>query len=143
MKSVLSIGLLVLSATLCSSQIQKTGTIRVRKSPKAETVVTNSSSTESDAEYPGGQEALSAHIKKNFHYPAKAIEQNVSGTVILRLTISAEGKITAINQDAFVGGGCDEEARRIVSLMPAWKPARKNGKNVESNFELPFVFRIK
>lgn len=134
---------LILLTTLCWSQTQGVGTIRVRKSKPVETVVSNPEPADREAEFPGGQEALSAHILKNFHYPARAQEQNVSGTVILHLTIGADGKVAGIKQDVFLGGGCDEEAHRIANLMPAWKPARKNGKNVGSIVDLPFVFKIK
>jgi TonB family protein len=143
MKTFVGIGCFLLLSTLCCSQTQGgIGTIHVRKSKTSKSVA-NPIPLDNEAEFPGAQEGLSAHIKKNFHYPPAAMAENVSGTVILRLKISAEGKIAGVTVIQKVGGGCDEEAERIVRLMPDWKPARKNGKAIESNVELPFVFKIK
>ena len=42
-----------------------------------------------------------------------------------------------------IGGGCDEEALRVVKKMPAWYPGYQNGRNVPVRFTLKMDFKIK
>jgi protein TonB len=41
-----------------------------------------------------------------------------------------------------IGGGCDEEALRVVSGMPRWTPGMQKGKPVRVQFNLPIKFTI-
>ena len=36
----------------------------------------------------------------------------------------------------------DNEAKRVIEIMPKWIPAMQNGKFVNSKFTLPIKFRI-
>ena len=41
-----------------------------------------------------------------------------------------------------IGGGCDEEAVRVVKMMPKWIPAENDGEKVRVMFTLPINFRL-
>jgi len=42
-----------------------------------------------------------------------------------------------------IGGGCDEEAMRVVKNMPKWKPGKQRGKAVRVSYMLPVNFQLK
>ncbi|HEY4785302.1 MAG TPA: TonB family protein [Bacteroidales bacterium] len=92
--------------------------------------------------YPGGQDSLMAFLRKNIQYPANASEMGISGKVILQFVIGKDGQISNINVLRGIGGGCDEEAVRVVKLMPKWVPGKQNGEAVPVYFTLPIVFNL-
>jgi protein TonB len=81
--------------------------------------------------YPGGNDALMNYLQKNIRYPVQARENNIEGTVYISFMIDNNGKIRDATLLRGLGGGCDEEALRVVKLMPDWKPGRQNGTNVK------------
>jgi periplasmic protein TonB len=120
-------------------------------SPKpAETIVTIAPKEEDGvvlnvsevAKYEGGNLALAKFLQKNLKYPIEAAKSGVSGKVYLSFVIDKFGKISDLKIDRGIGFGCDEEAMRVVSLMPNWKPAHQNGNKVKSKFTLPIVFQL-
>lgn len=94
-------------------------------------------------EFPGGQEALQKYLNANIRYPSIASEMGISGRVILQFVVDKSGKISNIKILRGIGGGCDEEAIRVVKTMPSWRPGRQNGKEVPVYFTLPVLFTLK
>jgi TonB family protein len=94
-------------------------------------------------EYPGGEDAMLAFIKKNLKYPAVAAEQRVEGRVTIRFVINAEGDVTDVNVLRSLSKECDDEAVRVVKLMPRWIQGTQYGKAVPVYFTLPVVFKLK
>jgi Ca-activated chloride channel family protein len=99
--------------------------------------------TEQMPEYPGGQQAMNLFIKQNLQYPKKAVEMGVSGRVYVQFIIDENGVISDIKVLRGIGGGCDEEAIRIIGKMGKWKPGMQNGKAVKTIFTIPIVFSLK
>lgn len=93
-------------------------------------------------EYPGGMEAMYKFLSENIHYPAKAKEEGIEGRVYVNFVVEADGRLTNIKVLHGIGGGCDEEAVRVVEAMPKWKPGRNQGKAVRVHFNLPIVFKL-
>jgi len=91
-------------------------------------------------EYPGGSDAMFKFLYKNAVYPPLAKEKKISGKVFVQFVVEKDGKISNIKVIRGIGGGCDEEAMRVISLMPAWKPGTQNGKPVPVYFTLPIIF---
>jgi periplasmic protein TonB len=75
------------------------------------------------AEFPGGEKAMRKFITDNIRYPRKAIDLNKTGVVWVSFIVNDKGEIIDIKvlKDD-VGGGCAEEAIRIIQSMPKWKP---------------------
>ena len=96
---------------------------------------------ETDAEFPGGMEALYRFINQNLQYPRLALENNIQGRVYVSFTVEADGTITnpVIRRD--IGGGCGKEDLRLVRMMPRWKPGEQQGKPVRTQFNLPINFK--
>jgi periplasmic protein TonB len=94
-------------------------------------------------EFPGGTDAMMKYLSQNIRYPSIATEMGISGRVILQFIVDKTGKISNVKVVRGIGGGCDEEAIRVVKSMPNWKAGRQNGKQVPVYFTLPVVFTLK
>jgi protein TonB len=92
--------------------------------------------------FPGGDAAMHQFLAKKIVYPVAATQQNLSGTVYVRFVVDEQGRI----RDAEVAKGCghgfDEEALRVVRLMPWWTPGRVAGQPVRVQRTLPIIFRL-
>ena len=93
-------------------------------------------------EFPGGEEALYKYIDDNLRYPAKAREEGITGTVVIRFVVEKDGSLSNVQIAREIGGGCGAEAKRIVEGMPKWKPGRQDGRIVRTEFTLPVQFRL-
>ncbi|WP_188931232.1 energy transducer TonB [Dyadobacter endophyticus] len=97
---------------------------------------------EQQPEYPGGTHAMYKFIEANLRMPRKAKNARISGRVFVSFLIKETGEISDITVLKGLGFGCDEEAVRIVGLMPKWKPARQSNKIVRVKYNLPILFNI-
>jgi len=91
--------------------------------------------------YPGSDHNFSSFVASNLKYPEAAFKQNISGTVKLKFVVEPSGRISNIVVDKAVGGGCTEEAIRVVRLI-RWKPAVFNEMAVRSWIYLEITFDI-
>lgn len=90
--------------------------------------------------FPDGQEAMYKFIYDRIKYPAIARENGISGQVIVQFVVSKDGDIKNARVARGIGGGCNEEALRVVNEMPRWKPGKHNGRAVPVTFTLPIKF---
>lgn len=90
--------------------------------------------------FPDGTEAMYKFIYDNIKYPAIARENGISGQVIVQFVVAKDGSITKATVARGIGGGCNEEALRVVKMMPRWKPGKHNGRTVPVTFTLPIKF---
>ena len=93
--------------------------------------------------FPGGEEKMLEYIAKNIKYPPVARENNITGRVYVSFVVDKDGKIKDAKILRGIGGGCDEEALRVVKTMPDWKAGRQNGRSVQVQFNLPVNFTLK
>jgi TonB family protein len=93
--------------------------------------------------FPGGSDSCEKFIKDNLQYPLIAVQNKIEGTVYIGFVIAPDGTITKISILRGIGSGCDEEALRIVKLMPKWMPGKNNGKTVWIQYNLPVKFSLK
>jgi protein TonB len=93
-------------------------------------------------EFPGGMNALQNFIGQNIRYPSNAAESGIQGTVYLSFVVEKDGSISNIKTLRGIGGGCNEEAERVLRLMPGWKPVNQFGKPVRVAFTVPVVFKL-
>lgn len=97
---------------------------------------------EKAASFPGGKTALREFISKNVQYPVTALDEGISGIVIVSFVITKEGEIKNIEIKRSIRQDLDEEAIRIVKSMPKWIPAEHHGKKVNSKFTIPVSFKL-
>ena len=98
---------------------------------------------EQDPEFPGGMEAMVQYLSSNIKYPQEAMEKSIQGTVYVTFVVEKDGKVNNIRVIRKIGGGCDEEAVRVVQAMPKWKPGKQRGKAVRVQYNLPIKFQLK
>lgn len=97
---------------------------------------------EENPEYPGGEAELYKYLGKNLKYPDIAKEQNLEGRVFVTFVVEKDGSISSPRVTRDIGGGCGEEALRVVRGMPKWKPGRQRGAPVRTQFNLPVIFQL-
>jgi len=100
---------------------------------KIETVV------DQQPEFPGD---VRRYLADKLQYPDQAREAGIEGRVVVKFVVDEEGRISQATIAKSLGGGCDEEALRVVRGMPRWKPARLNGEAVKAYFQLPIKFTL-
>lgn len=93
-------------------------------------------------EFPGGQEALMEWIEQNKVYPQEAIAKGIEGRVIVKFTVEEDGTVTNGKIVRGVDPLLDKEALRLVSIMPKWKPARLDDKDIRAIYNLPLSFKL-
>jgi TonB family protein len=92
-------------------------------------------------EFPGGIETLGWFLGQLMHYPDEAVKNNISGTVLIKFTVDNEGAVKNISVVKGIGYGCDEEAVRVMGLIPDWLPGIQHGKTVSVNMTIPITFQ--
>ena len=126
--SVLAI--LLISSTTVTAQNKKTSNDKVFEK------------VEDMPEFPGGEKAMMDFVAKNVQYPKEAMEKEISGRVLVGFIVEKDGSISETEIVKGIGGGCDEEAVRVVKAMPKWKPGKQKGKPVRVHFMLPLTFKL-
>lgn len=94
-------------------------------------------------EFPGGEAALMEFLSNKISYPTLAVEFGITGRVVVEFIVTKTGKIKNINVLKGVHESLDNEALRVVELMPNWIPGQQRGKNVAVKFILPVTFTLK
>lgn len=88
-------------------------------------------------------EMLNKHIRKNFNYPVEAQKAGFQGRVSVLFTINKEGVFTDFKVRGPKNGKLlEEEALRIMHLLPKITPGKQRGKPVNVRYAVPFVFRL-
>lgn len=95
-------------------------------------------------EFPGGIKAMMTFINQNISYPDEAKKQNKQGKAVVNFIVDTDGSICEVEILRSAGNEhLDKEAIRVVSSMPKWIPATKDGKAVRTQFALPISFKLK
>lgn len=97
---------------------------------------------EEEPEFPGGMEALYKYLGESIKYPQLAKENNIEGKVYVTFVVEKDGSIANPRILRDIGGGCGNEAIRVVKAMPKWKAGKQRGKNVRVQFNLPVSFKL-
>ncbi|MDD5570480.1 MAG: TonB family protein [Bacteroidales bacterium] len=92
--------------------------------------------------YPGGDEARIKFLQDNIKYPQMAKESSIQGKVYITFVVDENGRVIDVKILRGIGGGCDEEALRVVKIMPPWIPGKQAGKAVRVQYNMPVVFTL-
>lgn len=93
-------------------------------------------------EFPSGDKGLYQFIADNIKYPAEAKEEGIKGRVFVNFIVEPDGSVSDIRVLRGIGGGCDEEAVRVVKSMPRFKPGMQDGETVRVSYTIPVFFRL-
>lgn len=91
--------------------------------------------------FPGGVDSMYAFIRKNLRWPETA-QGAIMGNVYVQVVVEPDGTLTNHRILRDIGGGCGQEALRVVKLMPRWSPGKIDGKPVRTVFNLPVRFSL-
>ena len=93
-------------------------------------------------EYPGGMNALYAFLVDNLKYPAYCRKKGIEGRVLVKFVINEDGTVSDLTIKKSVDPLLDEEALRVLHLMPKWIPGQQEGKYVKVQYALPIRFSL-
>jgi len=93
-------------------------------------------------DYPGGDEARINFLKENLQYPKFAREAGLEGKVYIGFVVEPDGRLTNFSVVRSVAPILDEEALRVVKMMPKWTPGKQRGKTVRVQFQIPITFTL-
>lgn len=88
------------------------------------------------------KDKLIQFISGELRYPAEASKEGLEGMVLVSFVVDEIGKIQTPEVARDIGGGCGEEALRVVNLMPQWIPGMNEGEAVKVRFNLPIHFKF-
>ncbi|MET0635491.1 MAG: energy transducer TonB [Chitinophagaceae bacterium] len=99
--------------------------------------------TEVSPVFRGGQVGLEDYINANLEYPQEAIDNDIEGTVRVQFAVDEKGKVSNVSIIGDkLGYGLEEEAVKVVSLMPAWTAGTVKGKGVKTWRTLPITYKL-
>ena len=85
-------------------------------------------------------------IYSNINYPALAASHGLEGRVVLSFMVTTDGNIENVQIVNDIGGGCGEEAKRVIesmnNLTQKWIPGSQNGQNINVWFTIPVIFKF-
>jgi periplasmic protein TonB len=93
-------------------------------------------------EYPDGMKAMFRFLSEHVKYPAVARENGIEETIYIGFVVGNDGTIRNVNVKRGKNSSLNEEAVRVVSMMPKWKAGRQNGKAVNVAYTLPIKFHL-
>lgn len=93
-------------------------------------------------EFPGGEGAFAKYLSRNLRYPYMAVESNITGRVWVSFIVERNGSLSDIKVVRGIGGGCDEEAVRVLKKAPSWSPGMQNGQAVRVAYTIPIHFQL-
>jgi len=85
---------------------------------------------------------IAEHIAKHFNYPNKAIRKGIQGKVLVSFIISKTGEITNVKAVNKTHPVLEEEAIRIIKLLPRMTPGKQKGEPVNVGYSIPINFRL-
>jgi TonB family protein len=86
-------------------------------------------------------EMISKHVRDNFNYPQQAKDEGISGRVYVQFIIDTDGSAKNIKTRG-PNQILEDEAKRIINLLPRFTPGKNNGTPVEVTFSLPITFKL-
>lgn len=93
-------------------------------------------------EFEGGMAEWAKYIRKNLRYPEAAMEREIQGKVMVSFVVEKDGSISDVSILKGIGGGCDEEAMRVIKKSPKWKAGIQQNNKVRVRYTMPISFLI-
>ena len=93
-------------------------------------------------QFPGGDDALINFLNANIVYPPQAAQDKVEGKVVVQFTVKKTGKIDNVKVLRSVRKDLDDEAVRVVKMMPDFIPAKQDGELTDMPYTIPVSFKL-
>ena len=83
-----------------------------------------------------------ASLHQKIEYPKEALRAGIDGLVVVQFIVTEKGTVRDPVVIRGIGGGCDEEAVRVVKNA-TFKPGLQRGKAVKVRYSLPIHFKLR
>lgn len=97
---------------------------------------------EDQPEFPGGMQEFYEFVGDKMNYPKQAARMGIQGRVYVQFIVGKDGALRDIQVVKGIGAGCDEEAARVMELVPKFKPGKQRGTPVNVKMVLPIYFKL-
>jgi periplasmic protein TonB len=102
---------------------------------------TTSNAVITEPQFPGGEKGIEKYIRNKVQYPDKALEEGISGSVKVSFSVDEDGRVINPVILEGLGGGCNEEAIRVISKMPRWTPGTRDGNKIPARKTIKITFK--
>ncbi len=117
-------------------------TFQLSEEPDAPEVETPFLIVEEMPEFPGGEKAMYRYLSTHTDYPDKAKEVGIDGIVYVSFIVEKDGSLTDIKVLRSPNQLLSDEAVRVISEMPRWKPGKQRTKPVRVSYNIPIKFSL-
>ena len=93
-------------------------------------------------QFPGGDAALISFLNENIKYPPTAAQDRIEGKVIVQFLVEKTGGIGEVKVLRSIREDLDEEAVRVIKMMPDFHPGKQDGEAVDMWFTVPVSFKL-
>lgn len=104
--------------------------------------VLNAISIEDVPQFPGGPSEFMKWLTRNLKYPATAQERKIQGKVLAEFIVNKDGSVTDVRIVGSLTPVCDNEALRVLRMMPRWTAGLQDGKPCRTKICIPIIFRL-
>ena len=91
----------------------------------------------------GDANEFSKWVNSRLVYPEIAKENGIEGRVTLQFTISKEGRLEDVKVLSAPDPSLADEAVRVVSSSPKWKPGKQRDRAVKVSYTFPVIYRLR
>ncbi|MEP0985793.1 energy transducer TonB [Ekhidna sp.] len=92
--------------------------------------------------FEGGMKNFYSFMSKNIRYPKQAQRMGIEGKVFLQFVVEKDGSLTDLKVVKGIGAGCDEEALRVMKLVPDFLPGKQGDVRVRVQMVIPINFTL-
>ena len=92
--------------------------------------------------FPGGDAELLKFIAKNVKYPQESQNKGEQGRVICSFVVTKDGTLTNYKVIRGISPALDQEAVRVLQMMPRWTPGTQRGEPVAVKYTVPITFKL-
>ncbi len=134
------------TSTNTGTELSNTGSTSVTSSGSGTSATINNNpfiEVDENPVFEGGHDALLAFVRKNLVYPNIAVNEGKQGTLYAKFVVDESGKVSNILLQNNLGFGLDDEAMRVVKMIPKFKsPGKVKGQPVKTYYQIPIKFKL-
>ena len=93
--------------------------------------------------FEGGMQNFYRFMSKNIKYPSQATRMGIEGRVFIQFVVEKDGSLSNFNLVKGIGAGCDEEAIRVMKLVPNFLPGKQGDVRVPVRMVVPIYFNLR
>lgn len=91
----------------------------------------------------GDSNQFSKWVNQRLVYPEVVKKQGIQGRVTVQFTVQTDGSVSNVRVLRGVHPELDNEAVRVVSASPKWKPGKYKDKVVPVTYTFPVIFQVR